>query len=305
MSTSTVTLRELIDRAYARLQEPQEAPEPVRLGAELTLSSTQLTLSEGADTVAVSDLLEFGSELVMVTGSSAGNFSVVRGYLGTPVAPHGAGEVGRKSPTVPRWQVREAVVEALTDALTGLLPELSPVTVVVPDDGLWIPLPSDTVAVSRVAGLSADGRLVEFSAWDFWDDLPDEIAEGGKAINVSSRLTVGDALFVTIAHPYRLYDLDGQVVDPVEADEDAVVRLPKGAGDLPVLWAVAKLATGRRVPELELNSIKDWNQEAAYRQGVNVRVVQQLWAEFYRRVDEAKRARPMQRHRPYKRMRRF
>jgi hypothetical protein len=169
---------------------------------------------------------------------------------------------------------------------------------------MFLEVPADTLDVHQLAVILDDGRHVELMQWDYLPFLPDAAVPSGKAVQVPSDATPSDVFLVTLSRPYR-WLLNGQEVPASGAPEDATVNLPIAGQDMPALWAAAKLATGRELSRSELDKVEEWNQEAAIRQGVNLRTVKELWLEFYRRMEEVRRTQPLPKHRPFKRMRRF
>ena len=168
--TARVRLGDLIDETLSRLLRPQEMPVLVTVGQALsTPASTQFTLQTGADLVSVSDIVEFGDELVLVTGKTADAtpiFTCARGYAGTPASVHTSGSVGRKSPTWSRWQVRRAVVDALEAGIVGFVPEQVTTVRAVGYGAMWVTVPEEAISVARAAVVTQDGRLVELKGWD-------------------------------------------------------------------------------------------------------------------------------------------
>jgi hypothetical protein len=109
---------------------------------------------------------------------------------------------------------------------------------------------------------------------------------------LSAAIYDADELIVTYQAPYTF----------TGTGEAATVDVPLGSEDLAPLWAAAYGLSRREVSRSELDKIEEWNQDQAYRQGVNLRLVQQTWGEFYRRLDEARKIQYVPRHRPYRKM---
>ena len=53
---------------------------------------------------------------------------------------------------------------------------------------------------------------------------------------------------------------------------------------------------------LDLDTLGEWNQDAAIRGGQNLRLMRELWGEYYRRLDEARSIYSVPKHRPYRKM---
>ena len=306
-ATVGVTLGDLIDQTLGRLVTPREYPLRVEVDADplsALASDTSVSVTE-PDKVEPTDVLEFGYELLLVTGKDSVSdlLTVSRGYMGTDLSAHVTGEVGWKSPQWPRWRVRQHVLNAVSGGILAAAPEVATETGSVLTGGSLVPVAADTLDVIRVQVMDDQGRLVGLSRWDFMDHLPADMFPTGKVVQINSGPSDDDVFWVTSIRPYRWFDTDAvQTSDP---DDDAVVYLPADGVDLPMLWAAATLATGRELSRSELDKVEEWNQEQAIRQGTNLRLVKELWGEFYRRSDEVRRNHPVQRHRPFQRMRGF
>lgn len=305
-ATSAVSLGDLIDQTLGRLVTPREYPLRVEVAAtslSALPSDTSLSVTE-PDKVEPTDVLEFGYELLLVTAKDEVTdvLTVSRGYMGTAVSAHVTGDIGWKSPQWPRWRVRQHVLNAVSGGLLYAAPEVATSTRSVLPGGSLIPVDADTLDVIRVQVMDDQGRLIGLSRWDFIDHLPADMFPTGKAVQINSGPADTDVFWVTAIRPYRWF-VDGDEVE--EPTDDAVVNLPADGVDMPMLWAAATLATGRELSRSELDKVEEWNQDQAIRQGVNLRLVRELWSEFYRRVDEVKRNHPVQRHRPFQRMRGF
>ena len=308
-ATTGVRLGSLIDETLSRLMRVNEFPLTVEVGANglESTTDTQFTLQSGADLIEPSDVLEFGQELVLVTrksGDSVPVFTCARRYTGSPTDSAPPGTVGLKNPTWTRWSARQAVVQSTQGGLVSSLPEVVTLAESIEPGAMFLEVPADTLDVHQLAVILDDGRHVELMQWDYLPFLPEAAVPSGKAVQVPSDATLTDVFLVTLSRPYRWY-LGDDEVPAAGVSEDAVVNLPIAGQDLPALWAAAKLATGRELSRSELDKVEEWNQEAAIRQGVNIRLVKELWLEFYRRMDEVRRTQPLPKHRPYKRMRRI
>lgn len=307
MTTEHFTLKTLVDRTLSRLVSPREFPYLVELGGSpLTGAETDRTCTlRDASRVAPTDVLEFGEELLLVSGRSSDAvpvLTVVRGYMGSPVSTHLSGDIGFKDPRYPRWDVTQTVRQALSAGITSSVPAVSSETFTVLPESSLIQLPDNVFDVIRVQVLDSQGRLVDLSRWDFIDFLPAAHWPSGKGLQINTGPGESDVFWVTYTHPYTWLEGGVATNDPTP---DSVVEIPSGAVDLPVLWTAATLATGRELSRTDFDRVEEWSQEQAVRQGVNLRLVRELWGEFYRRVDEVKKTRPIKRHRPFQRMRGF
>lgn len=289
-----VSLDDLIDEALDALYRTTERPLSRVMGATAlsTTANTEMTLQSGAEAVGISDVLEFGDELVLVTAKTTGAtpvFTVSRGYGGTEKGTHPSGTVGYKNPPFPRATVSRWITRAIDSVMNTELPYWES-TVSQRQTGLqYIELPSDTIDVLQVRHMSdLTGRIADVGLWEFEDDMPTDYVSSGKALRVHSGVTDDDDLIVTVRRPYLI--------------NDGVYRLPAVARDVPVLFAAAYGQSRREVSRAELDKIEEWNQEQAIRAGVNLRMVRDLWGEMYRRIDEAKRVHRMPKKRVYRKI---
>src|SRR5690554_6143907 len=102
-----LTMSEVIDEALDRLYVVTKRPRRVKLGANALSADPNdrtFTLEEGSDLVGNTTVLEFGSELVLVTNKSDDSTPVYtcdRGYEGTTVAAHNTADDGLVNPIYP------------------------------------------------------------------------------------------------------------------------------------------------------------------------------------------------------------
>lgn len=296
MSTPTVskTFTELVDEVEMELYRAAERPAIVTMGtsnAVTSASDTQFTLDSG--TLQVSDTVQFGSELMAVTAEASGTYTVVRGFDGSTAQDTvAAGTVGYKRPQWPRHRVELAVKRSL-GALQAWVPLWDVTTGTVDSTDQLISMPSTVRNVIQVQYYITGGRLVPVGGWEFNPNVSTGLVSSGKALVVPSTLGSGDVLYVVYERAYKWYDVsldDGTyTLSPDPAD---TLDLPEAGADLPVLWASAWLVAGREISRTDLDSVTEWSDEAARRQGVNLRMLQDRWGQFYRRVDEVKRTMP-------------
>ena len=300
------TLDELVEDVYHRLLTPNEWPLQVAIGSNGLASATDTTMNlTDASLVAKTDVLEIGSELLLVTAKTeAGVLTVSRGYMGsTPNDLVLSGSVALKNPRWPRHKVERTLQRALRSGMVSVAPEIATVATPPLPDSSFVTVPDDTVDVLRVSVLDSTGRFLQMSRWDYMEDLPTDLVPNGRAVQIHGGPDEDDTFWVTLMRPYRWYDEDGEQTDTPTGT--SYVTLPDVAEDLPILWTAATLASGRELSRVELDRVEEWNQDAAARQGVNIRLLRELWAEYYRRVEEVRRDRPVKKHRPFMRMRSF
>lgn len=295
-TTTTVTLGDLVNETLAELYAVTEYPRSVTVGSAAleTVQATTLTLGDGADSVGVSDVLEApAGELLLVVGKSSDAvpvFTVSRGYMGTARETVATGGTLLLNPTHPRTRIVRALQRAFDGPLTAHLPLITSEVFNQPDDMVHVPLPERCLRVFEVRYMDPGaGRIIDIDGWVFEDHVPVTVVPSGKALRVPTVVAPDDDLWVTY---HSVYEWSGDTV-----------RLPVGARDLPVLFAVAYLVSGREVSRTELDRVEEWNQEQAVRQGISIRITRELWGNFYRRLDEAKRVNPVPKTRVYRKWR--
>ena len=113
MNTISVTLGTLIDRTIMHLEGATDRPLTRTLASALTASATDVTFTlDDADGISVSDVVEVGSELLLVTAKNSDPVPVItvsRGYYFTTVAAHAIGDVVAVNPRHPRRRIAEAI----------------------------------------------------------------------------------------------------------------------------------------------------------------------------------------------------
>lgn len=295
-TTTSVSLDDLVNETLAELYAVTEFPRSVTVGATAleTVQATTLTLGDGADTVGVSDVLEAaGGELMLVTAKSDAAvpvFTVARGYMGTPRETVATGGTLLLNPTHPRTRIVRALERAFDGPLTAHLPLIVSEVLQQPDDMVYVPLPEECLRVFEVRYMDPGaGRIIDIDGWVFEDHVPVSVVPSGKALRVPTFVSPDDDLWVTFHSTYEWVN--------------GTVRVPVGARDLPVLFAVAYLVSGREVSRTELDRVEEWNQEQAVRQGISIRITRELWGNFYRRLDEARRVNPTPKNRVYRKWR--
>lgn len=305
-SSTTATLSDLLEETLAILYRANERPAQCTLGSDAlsSTSDTSFTLAGTYTAVQATTVMEFGQELILVTDRTADaipTFTGARGYAGSPRSTHLTGEVGLISPLWTRFEVRRAILRAFAGPLTTYLPNLTTSTVTTTANQYFASLPATTIEVFRVAVSQISGSSLsvwdEITQWDFHEDVPTSVVATGKMLTFPYGFPAGQALHVTYQTPYAW---SGGTADPAETE---TVSIPSTALDLPALYAAACQVMGREITRLELDRIEEWNQEAAIRQGINLKIATAMWQEFYRRLDEAKRVQNIPRRRPYRKMR--
>lgn len=302
MQTTSVTLGSLIDSALFELEGASEKARPVTIGstALTTTSDIDFTLSSGS--ASVSDIIEFGNELVLVTSKSSDATPIYRcsrGYYNTTKAAQVEGTVGMVNPPYPRRRVATAIDRCLT-RLEALGVPLVTSAAFTRQAGLrQIDLPADCRRVLQVLYVSTstpmEGKITPIDGWQVYDSIPTAISSTNKVMHLPWWVTDTDTLQVIYQTPYSWSD------SPAFPDEDATVSLPVGASDLPASYAAAFLVSAREVSRQELDRSEEWARTEPVRGGASGALVRAKWQEFYRALDEAQRVVSFEvpKHRPY------
>jgi hypothetical protein len=294
-------LGELIDETFEHLYMTRERPTPVVAGTTLaaTTQATEFELTAGADKVSITDAIEFGDELLLVTKATDDpqpRFTAIRGYANTKPRAIAAGDIGLLNPYWTRSQVGRLVQRFFTGVAQTWLPLVEGEIMITSDlDGVamqFLPVPDYMLKVRDVRFMSPmTGRIINVPGWRFEENLPPEVSTSTKAIRVPSLVTPADDLLITFDRKYQWAGVG----------EDAFINMPDGADDIPSLWVAAVLTTGREVSRLELDKLTEQATEAASRQGSNVNIIKLTWQNVYRRIDEARRINPVPRNLVYRR----
>ena len=279
MQTTTTTLASLIDGALFELEAPSERGRPLVLSSNFleTTADTEFSLTVGD--LSVSDLAEFGQELVLVTAKTADVvpvYTVARGYYGTTAAVHAAGAVGYANPQFARRRVAEAIQRSLTVIEAAGVQLVTSVAYTRVPGKRQLLLPANTRRVLQVLYVnSTSGRVLELADWFEY------VVPTGNILMLPTYVVDSDSLVITATVPYEWTG-----TFPSEA---ATVLLPVGAEDLPSAYAAAWLTTGREVSRQELDRAAEWSQSVPTQSGSGIGLVRAKWQEFYRSLDEARR----------------
>lgn len=302
MNVVEVTLGDLIDRTLLRVQAVPDRGAASTLVGALLAADTSFTLSSNEISLAVSDVVEVDGELMLITAVSADavpEFTVARGYNFTTAAAHDAGDVVQFNPSYPRVRIADAIRSSFTRFEALGLP-LVLARVFYPSES-WsdsyrqvIEMPAETREVYAVRR-----DLYEVERAFFIDDLPTSDYPTGKVIRLPRGQAFDeDGVRVTFRVPYRWDSW------PDTPDETAIMQMPEGAEDLPVIYSIALMMSNREVSRLEVDRAEEWARTEPSRGGSTNAAVNRWWQEFYRALDEARRLNPPSPRRPYvKRMR--
>lgn len=303
MLTTTVTLGQLVDRALLELQAPAEIGKRCVLGADAldTTSDTQFTLT--GDAINISDLIEFGAELLLVTDKNSDVdpvYTAARGYYGTTPAVATAGTVGTVNPQWPRIRVQEAIRRAFPRMEALGLPLVLSAQFNRTADKRYVEMPASTRDVKRVGYFDTyTYQFIELGGWRYIEDLPTGTITSGKIVRLPRTVDNDSDLEITYTIPYRWS------THPSTPDEAATITVPEGAEDLPAMYAAAWLVSRREVSRSEIDKAEEWNRGEPQRGGVSSTLVRQMWTQFYQSVDECRRLNVVPISRPYIPMARY
>lgn len=305
MLTVSKTLDELIDDTIQEVGRYDERGYRVQLDAVglPLVSSTTCSLVSGTR-VNISDVIEFGSELVLVTAKTADIipiFTVARGYDGTTAAVAAPSAIGIVNPVFARRRVGKVIQTALTrmDAARVFVTATAQFSRTV---GLsYIEMPAACRQVLRVGFFDASDRRFEptIDGWQFFDDIPTTEVTSGKIVRLPRYALDDDVFSVTYRLPYRWSTY------PTAPTGSATITLPEGAEDLPSMYASARLVSRREISRLQVDRSEEWNASQGIVNGITQGAVRQMWSEFYKCLEEAKTLNVQAVPRPFVRLRRF
>lgn len=305
MLTVSKTLDELIDATLQEVARYDERGYRVVLDSVGIPATSTVTFSlVDATRVSISDVIEFGSELVLVTGKTADPIPVItvsRGYDGTTAAVQAAGLPGMVNPQFARSRVGKVVQQALTRMDAARVFCVLNATFNKTVGAQYVAMPDACRNVLRVGVF--DTKTLRFEddidGWQFFDNIPTATVSSGKIVRLPRYVHDADNLIITYRVPYRWSTW------PTAPGGTATITLPEGAEDLPSIYASARLVSRRELSRLDLDRSEEWSRSQSVVQGVTSGLVRQMWTEFYKALDEAKTLNVMPIPRPYVRMRRF
>ena len=258
------------------------------------ISAVQFTLSSGS--LNRSDLVEFGSEMVLVTGKSSDAnpvYTCARAYYGTTVSTHSSGTIGTTNPQFARRRVADAVDRSFTRLEAfGVVPVVS--ASVTPTNAAIVEVPADARQVLRVMYVGADYQIVELDGWREFSSVPTDVSSTGRLVRLPWYVTTDDELHLTYTTGYEWETVSFP-------DESATVDMPSPAVDLPAVFAAAWLVSGREVSRAEIDRSNEQSVQDQVRVQTGTGLVRAKWQEFYRSLDEAMRvmSHDIPKHRPF------
>jgi hypothetical protein len=305
MITDSVTLEALVDRVLAGMQSPQELGRRISLSDTLTTSTATFNVSD-ATLFQVTELLEFGSELMFVTAKSsdlaAADVTVVRGYAGTVATAHTSGDVGAINPPWPRKVVADQLVAAFPYMEGNRLPLIVTSAELTPeqdpfDDNIWL---VDIPAAARHVYLVRIG-LKDVNGWTYIDNLPTTGTYAyttGKVVRLPAysrsyypEMTPSADMVVTVVYRAAYTWSD----DP--PDESSTIDIGEGTLEVPVKYAIWQLTEARERGRQQVDRSTELREGLGFDTGPqHVRLARET---FFSALDVARRLEPPPRTRPF------
>lgn len=309
MNLIALRFGDLVDEALASFYSTNERPRVVSVGSVGldSISDTTLTLIDpglSVPSVGISDLLQVGDELMLVIGMSDDAdpvYTVYRGYLNTTPTTAPTGTLIEVGPFAwPRHEVKRWVIRFFRTIAAKAFPNVI-TEVFNREPGLrLVEMPANTMTVSRVQySTLLDGTLTDVGGWEWVPTLP---TATGSQLRLPSVVADSDDLLITYQVPWTWVN-GGESPE----DENDLIMFPAHAEDLPILYAISFGVMRREVAKSEIDRVEEFHQVEAYRAGVSIRFMREMWGEYYRRLDEAKSvwSKIVPRHRPYVKMARI
>lgn len=285
MQTTSVTLGTLVDRALYELEAPAERGAPLVMGSNHLENTTDTDFTLSVGELSASDIVEFGSELVLVTAKSADVtpiYTCSRAYYGTTAAIHAAASLGSKNPQFARRRVADAIDRALPRLEALGVPMIVSATVSRVAGLRQVELPAAVRQVLQVLYVNTtSGRILELDGWFAYDTVPTAVSSTGKILMLPWYVLDDDDLHLVYSTPYAWTG--------AYPDEAATVTLPVGAEELPSSYAAAMMIAGREVSRQELDRAEEFSRTSPLQQGSGGALVRATWQNFYRSLDEVRR----------------
>jgi len=294
MSKTTLSLEDLIDNTYDLLVRPQDHPMQDYLYEDISAGTTTMKLSTYV--CSENDVLEIGQEMILirqVTSDANPTLTVVRGYMGSPTAAHITTDDVLINPNFSRYRIKRAILKGMRRINTWI-PNIQTSTLYPTVDSMYIEVPSTTMRVLQVYYLNpTDGRFNELGGWEYWPNVPTALIASGQAISVPSwQANVNNAIQVVRQTPWAF-----STADPIESD---TIDLWAGTEELPAFYAAAFLASGREISRTDIDHVEEWVSQSPRNTGLSAAYTKQLWNDFYRTVEEARKLVIVPKYRPFK-----
>jgi hypothetical protein len=309
-STTDVTLATLIEDTLNILMRTGERPLLVTVDAANPLdddADTSVDVTDASD-LSVHDRLEWGTEISVITAISSNTLTLARAQYGTTAdtAGQAAGAQAVVNPTWERHLVQRTLERYLQSSLPAALPFRDVVKSSRTTDKGWVELDAAVMQVFELYLIDSQGEKDNIDQFEFQPTWPTDLATSGKVCKVPTWVADDTDLYLLVEKPYQWYATGGTTArDPnAPTAETDVVRLLHGSDELPSLYAAAYLVTGRELTRLELDAVDEWNQEAALRQGISIRIVREFWMQYHERLQDQKAQHWMRKGRPFVRRKR-
>ena len=285
MNLLTLTLGTIIDRALSEARNQYEVGRPCVRADLLTPTTTTFTLNVSAN---ISDILEFGSELMLISDKSLDAipvYTVIRAYFGTVADARPTNEPGLINPTFTRKAAADGALRSFSAMQAGDLPILRTEQYTgVPDPAdissgvLVVELPANTIEVWYVrCGLEDIPRA------RYLENVPLVTYPTGRVLALPFGWDITWLVDITRETPYRWSTYPA---DPVDA---STIEVPEGSEFLPSCYATAWMLSGREVSRSEIDRSEEYARTVGLREGITRSVVREAWQTFYRKLDEASR----------------
>tara|TARA_R110002074_G_scaffold204360_1_gene372688 strand:+ start:370 stop:1272 length:903 start_codon:yes stop_codon:yes gene_type:complete len=286
MRTETVTLGEVIDRALLELESPAEAALEVLFAEDAPSSGSVVTLTVSNGDINVSDIVEWDSEMLLVTSVTGSVVTASRGYYGSPKTSHLSSTAARVNPQFSRHRMTEPIRRAPVrlEALGVPLIKSSAITRAANSERS-ASLPSDCRQVLRLYGFDKENLPFDVGGWRELEDL-----------GLLMYPPLGEVTQMTVV--YRTPFTWSTV--PAFPDEAATIIIPEGASELLGLYAACWMLSGREVSRQEIDRSNEHQTQDQVRLQSGTGLVRSKWQEFYRSLDEVRRitAHAVPKHRP-------
>jgi hypothetical protein len=292
MATTTLTFSDLVNEVLATLYRGTQRPHQTTVGATaLTASMSDVSVTFSApDDFEAPVLIEIDEEQLLITAKDGSDvFTVVRAYNNTELAVHITGDTVLKSPQWGRSEVEDWVKRYFKTVGSTYFPAVTSQLMYRETDEQWVEIPASAQRVIAVRHqVFQSGRVVDITGWQHERYLPGNVVTSGQLLRLPSTIGNDDELIVSWIGQHDTTGL--------------TIEAPIGTEDLAVLWASAYAVMRREVSRIDLDVITEWNKNQAISNGMNIRLARELWGEFYRRLDEARKIFDLPKHRPYRKM---
>lgn len=278
---SDTTLEDLVQEVLLKLHGYAAGEDQITALSQ-DLSADSLTLQVEDVNEISRGTVEVGNELIRVQSVDrvSGTVTILprgRGFRGSEVANHEAGDTVTMAPLAPRL----AVVNAINDSIVSLYPDLFGVATVefTVDKAATVtwPLPVEAESALSVRYRDSDGNWQRVRQWEVENRLPDADFPSGKGIRVTS-VPLGQTVQVVFSKaptPLR------RLVDSLSS-----TGLLPGWRDIVVLGAQYRIIPSLDVGRLSIRSVAADQLDQPNQLGSAVQLAKTIQAEYDRRVKQ-------------------